>query len=213
MAKGGNPCLKKQLLSKSLRIKEKLNLYDIWRIRNPKAKQYTFTQQHFSGFIQRRLDYIFVSQNFHEITMHKEILNAISTDHSPALCSLQSLNQCQKGPVLWKFNNSLVCNEEYVLRLKEFINKVMGELNHSNQFCDQVKWELLKYEIGFMIKFWKDLAKAKKSKQYSLENKLKLLESNLNCDINSVEHIKCKNQLEEIYHDIADSIKVRSKCQ
>ena len=43
----------------------------------------------------------------------------------------------------------------------------------------------------------------KKSKQYSFENNQKILESNLNCNINSVEYINCKNQLEE----------VRSKCQ
>ena len=89
---------------------------------------------------------------------------------------------------LWKFNNSLVSNEEYVLRLKELINKVKGELNRSNQFRVQVKWEVLKYEIlCFTIKFSKDLAKAKKSKQHFLENKLRFLESNLNCDINSAE--------------------------
>ena len=39
-------------------------------------------QQRFSGFIQRCLYYIFISQNFQEITKHIEILNAISTDHS-----------------------------------------------------------------------------------------------------------------------------------
>ena len=73
---------------------------------------------------------------------------------------------------------------------------------------------MLKYEICcFTIKFSKDLRKAEKSKQYSLENKLKLLESNLNCDINSVEYINCKNQLEETYNDNAEGIKVRSKCQ
>ena len=73
---------------------------------------------------------------------------------------------------------------------------------------------MLKYEIRcFSIKFWKGLVKVKKSKQYSIENKLKLFESNLNCDINSVEHINCKNQLEEIYDDIAEGITVTSKCQ
>ena len=65
----------------------------------------------------------------------------------------------------------------------------------------------------FTIKFSKDLAEEKKSKQYFLENKLKFLESNLNCDINSAEYINCKNQLEEIYDDAAEGIKVRSKCQ
>ena len=73
---------------------------------------------------------------------------------------------------------------------------------------------MLKYEIRFFtIKFSKDLAKARKSKQCFLENKLKFLESNLNCDINSAENIDCKNQLEVIYDDIAEGIKVRSKCQ
>ena len=52
----------------------------------------------------------------------------------------------------------------------------------------------LKYEIRcFTITFLKDLAKAQKSKQYFLENKLKFLESNLNCDINSAEYINRKN--------------------
>ena len=93
--------------------------------------------------MQRRLDYIFISQNLQEIDKHTEILNAISKYHSPALCSFQNLNQCQRGFGLWKFNNSLVSNEEYILRLKELINKVKGELNRSNQFCDQLKWEVL----------------------------------------------------------------------
>ena len=58
-AKGGSPSLKKHSL---LEIKQKLDLCDIWRVRNPKKMQYTFKQQYFSGLIQRRLDYIFISQ-------------------------------------------------------------------------------------------------------------------------------------------------------
>ena len=55
---------------------------------------------------------------------------------------------------------------------------------------------MLKYEVRcFTIKFSKDLAKTKKCKEYSVENQLKLLESDLICDINSVEYINCKNQL------------------
>ena len=55
--------------------------------------------------------------------------------------------------------------------------------------------------------------KGEKSKQYSLENQLKLLKLNLNCDINSVEYVNCKSQFEEVYDDIAKGIKVRSKYQ
>ena len=89
-AKGGNLCLKKQSLSKLLQVKEKLNLCDIWRIQNPRLKQYTFRQQYFFGFSQRRLNYIFISQNFQEIAKHTEHLNAIRTDHSTVSCSFQN---------------------------------------------------------------------------------------------------------------------------
>ena len=53
---GGNPVVKKRCVGKVFELKEKYNLTDIWRIRNPKAKQNTFRQKNVSGFFQRRLD-------------------------------------------------------------------------------------------------------------------------------------------------------------
>ena len=65
-ALGSNPTLKKRSISKVLQLIEQHNLIDIWRIRNPILKRYTFRKNHFSGFIQRRLYYIFVSNNIQE---------------------------------------------------------------------------------------------------------------------------------------------------
>ena len=53
---GGNPVFKKRSVGKIFELKETCNLKDIWRIRNPKANQYTFRQKHILGFLQRRLD-------------------------------------------------------------------------------------------------------------------------------------------------------------
>ena len=39
---GENPILKKKSLKKLIDIKENLDLCDIWRIRNPKLKGFTF---------------------------------------------------------------------------------------------------------------------------------------------------------------------------
>ena len=47
----------KNSVGKIFELKETYNLIDIWRKRNPKAKQYSFQQKHVSGFLQRRLDY------------------------------------------------------------------------------------------------------------------------------------------------------------
>ena len=62
----GNPVLKKRFVGKIFELKETYNLTDILRIRNPKAKQYTIWQKHVSGFLQRRLDYFFISNNIQE---------------------------------------------------------------------------------------------------------------------------------------------------
>ena len=62
-SQGGNPALKKFSVAKILNLTESLNLCDIWRSRNLKKRLFTFRQRHFSGIIQRRLDYIFTSNH------------------------------------------------------------------------------------------------------------------------------------------------------
>ena len=163
-AKGGSPTLKKHSLTKLIEINEMLDVYDIWRIRNPKIKGFTFRQKHFSGFIQRRLDYIFISQNLQESINKVKILNSFSSDHSPVFCSiLNNLQSITKKSGLWKFNNSLLQNKEYIAELKIIIQERLHYLNTSTNFCDQVKWEYLKYEIRlFTINFSKTLSKNKK---------------------------------------------------
>ena len=55
-ATGGKPVLKKQSIAKMVELLENFDLCDIWRIRNLKKRRFTFRQNHFSGYIQRRLD-------------------------------------------------------------------------------------------------------------------------------------------------------------
>ena len=60
-ARGSKPIPKRKSIIKLVDIKESLDICDIWRIRNPKRQNFTFRQNHSTGFIERRLDYIFVS--------------------------------------------------------------------------------------------------------------------------------------------------------
>ena len=65
-SKGNTPKFKSRSISKLIELNKTLDLCDIWRIRNPKKRKYTSRQKHLSGIIQRRLDYIFISQNLQE---------------------------------------------------------------------------------------------------------------------------------------------------
>ena len=57
---GNEPTLKKKSIAKFIELKEKFDLCDIWSIRNPKTKKYTFRKKHVSGLIQRSLDYFYI---------------------------------------------------------------------------------------------------------------------------------------------------------
>ena len=80
----GSPLLKNHNLSEIIKLNEIFNLCDIRRVRNPHKKLFTFkTIHYFTGITQQRLDYIFVSNSLQESNKKTEILNALSSDHSP----------------------------------------------------------------------------------------------------------------------------------
>ena len=105
---------------------------DIWKIRNSKAKQYTFRQNHVSGFLQRRLDYFFISNNIQEFILDTDIISAISGDHSPISISFSKEKQNNKSSGFWKFNNSLLHNNIFKEKLKQHIQNIENGNELSN---------------------------------------------------------------------------------
>ena len=117
--KGGNPILKRKAVSKLTEIKVSLGLCDIWKIRNPSTQRYTFRQKHFPGFMQRRLDYIFISNSFQEFVNNTDILPALSSDHFPVFLIISDSKYLVKGPGFWKFNSSLILDHDYVTKTEK----------------------------------------------------------------------------------------------
>ena len=182
-AEGGSPCLKKKSVAKLIKIKEHFDLCDIWRLRNPDVKQFTFRQKHASGFIQRRLDYFFISNSLQDVITHADFFAALSTDHSPVTISISKSKNRIPGHGFWKFNSSLLSDQNYVTKTKDFVETFLSNQNLIPNA--QLKWELLKYEIRkFTINYSKKLAKGRKENKTLLENKLKELEGNLNTEDN-----------------------------
>ena len=140
---GGNPVFKKRSVEKTFELKETYNLTDIWRIRNPKAKQYTFRQKYVSEFLQRRLDYFFLSNNIQEFILDTDIIPAISSDHSSVLIYFSKEKQDSKSSGFWKFNNSLLSDNIFKEKLKQHIQNIESDNELSND--PQTKWGFLKY--------------------------------------------------------------------
>ena len=56
------------------------DLIDIWRVRHPDKKQFTWRQA--NSRIQRRLDYGLISDSYQEEIFSTDIVPALKTDHS-----------------------------------------------------------------------------------------------------------------------------------
>ena len=94
---GGKPTLKKKYIAKFIEFKEKFDLCDIWRIRNPKTKRFTFRQKHASGLIQRRLDHIYISNSMQVSVKNTDGLVSLLTDHSPVTFSCFKNEEINRG--------------------------------------------------------------------------------------------------------------------
>ena len=81
-AKGGKPILKEKSVARVIVLEEEYDLCDTCRIRNPLEKSFTFRQNYFSGIINRRLDYIFISNKLQDSSNRAIILPPFKTDYS-----------------------------------------------------------------------------------------------------------------------------------
>ena len=70
-----------------------------------------------SGFIQRRLDYIIISNTLQEFVTMTEILTPISTDHTPILLCFSEERGCLRGNRIWKCNCSLTKDQDYITEI------------------------------------------------------------------------------------------------
>ena len=105
-ATGENPVLKKKYLAKLIQIKEKFDLCDNYRIRNPITKHCTLHRQYSSGYAQGRLNYFSTSNVLHEPVKKRDLLAAFSTNQLPLTFSFSSISEGTRGKGLLMHNNS-----------------------------------------------------------------------------------------------------------
>ena len=121
----------------------------------------------------------------------------------------------KRGPGFWKFNSSLLEDDEYteklMFKIPHFINKYQDLEDHG------LLWELIKMEIrAFTISYSKQIAKTKKDYEKDLIQEVSRL-GNIGENSSSPEtvqkYIKVKNELDKISYDRTRGACVRSKAR
>ena len=86
-------------------------------------------------------------QFFTKTSVRADVLTSFCSDSSLIIFTFafELNNKARKG--LWKFNKSLLPNDEYTNKLKNHTSKSLSILNHYGLRDDQITWEYIKYEI------------------------------------------------------------------
>ena len=129
--------------------------------------------------MQRRIDYHFISDSFQDSIHAVEILTGVQSDHFPIRIQCRSLDEEQRGPSHWKFNNSILLDSESIkLAYSEICNLLDSETLLTSDL--RVRWEFIKYNIRKLtFKYSKERAKCRRESMVNLEKKVKLNEDNL----------------------------------
>ena len=175
--KGGAPITmskhRRQILKYLEDIKDRANLKDIWRTRNPDVKRFTWRRA--TPIIKSRLDYWLISEKTEDFTSEADIVPFNNTDHSAIILKLSSLVEQQKGRGIWRLNTSFLDEEPYIKLLIEEKEVWMEEFKDVTDY--RLKWELVKYCIRQLsMKYGKAKALNMKKTETELETEIKRLE-------------------------------------
>ena len=118
------------------------------------------------------MDYWLVAKHLVPHASTTEVEAYHDSDHSLIYVEIKYENaQRKRGPGFWKFNNSLLENEEFVLNLKFFL--IYAKEKHSNTKDKRLFWEMIKMEIrDFCMRFTKRLIYAKEKHSNTKDKRL-----------------------------------------
>jgi exonuclease III len=192
-------------------LMEEHDLSDCWRLHHPNKKQFTWRQKNPKTFC--RLDMWLISSNLLNIISFCKIDLGFKSDHSSVTLSFK-LSNFIRGKGIWKFNNSLLHDLEYVNLIKRTITQ---ESISFNEIEDKgLAWDYMKMMIRSDTMFYSGAKnKEKKSHITKLENRLRLLEfklttiddENIQLEIDTI-----NTELEQINNEKTRASIFRSKC-
>ena len=195
------------------------NIQDIWRIKNPNKRQYTWTSNT-KPPIMCRLDFFLVSGNINGHYKNCDIVPGYRSDHSCITLNID-VNEETRGRGFWKFNSELLLDQEF----KKDVKKTILDISTTNAPCEpDILWDTMKCAIrGICISH---SVKNKKNKQKRVQeatwNIQKLEEARVieMIGLNSPEKIeeieadltRERRTIDEVIEEDTEAAAKRSKC-
>lgn len=189
------------------------NLVDVWRIKNPDARLYTFIQNR--PLALSRIDYFLIADGLLPQVSKCNIVSTPLTDHSLITLEITIAEQ-KRGPGLWKFNSSYLANLEFLNDLNKIIDATIKDVQRLSLHD---AWEAVKEQIIDLCKRRTKLLSLQKNQRlcqlYEKLNHIKKLIDAHPEDFDQVaeEYKKVSLEVQEHLDCKARGILLRSKMQ
>ena len=211
---------------KLLEIIDERSLIDPFRELFPDLKRYTWRKK--TPFKQARLDFYLFTENMLTNLTGCKIEPSYRSDHSMVVIEL-TFNPFIRGKGLWKFNNSLLYDQEYIKIVKEKITDVKKQysalvynfdnieaVSNEKLQCtinSQLFLETLLMEIrGKTISYSSYKKKQKATRELDLIKEIQVLESTVHGD--SIQYLESKKrELENLRKEKMMGKMVRARIQ
>ena len=210
---------------KLLETMEELDLIDIWRTANPEKRRYTW---HGPNTKLARLDYFLISSDVIENVIKTDTIPGYRSDHSLIYISLSFTNQ-PRGRGIWKFNNSLLRDAQYIQIIKYSIAEVIEQYKLPNQnndiepkdlqfsINDQLLFETLKLTIRTKtIPYAAQKKRERLQNETNIEKLIQEAEENFNkkpTQNNKAELEEHQQTLEQIRQNKVEGLITRAKAK
>ena len=187
-------------------LQSQLDLVDIWRIKNPNTKSFTWSQK--APRIFCRLDYYLISNNLFDTVRSTDISPAIRIDH-------EKLENGQRGPGYWKLNCSLLADDAYVNSVTDLLPIWVAE-GRKELSDHRSVWDWIKYNIrAHAINFSKKKSKERNEKEKTLEEELSKAKEELEMtpsELNASRYQAAQENLETFYEEKKQRNHYTSAC-
>lgn len=186
----GNPNAKK----KFLRMAQNYNLTDVWRYHHPSEQQFTWFRQ--NPLKYGRLDMFFVSNHLLSNISECQIVPGYRSDHCAISLTLTEPDQ-ERGSYLWKFNESLLCDETYLRTIVQCIENVIEQYStpvYAPDFItDPNNFHMIEFNIdigllyetllmmirGESVRYSKQKARARRQEEADIIREISEIQNNL----------------------------------
>ena len=187
-------------------ICKNLDLWDIWRYKNPPKIEYTCRGQ-------SRIDLILCSKSITDMTNVDIKHPYVSSDHKTVYIGI-NVSKFPRGPGYWKMNCSILEDQCYIADIKNLVRQ-LKKTHRKKGFSNMLLWEICKNRIKeFTIKFCKKKHETEEREATNIEKELSSVESMLKSNWSKQLEIRKNNlvsSLEAHYLQKAKAAQIRSR--